>query len=203
MACGNPVCNIPYNVPESELRTIFEQIGPVVDFRLVTENSRPKGYGFCQYEDPSTAARAIEELQGTKLEGRTLKLDHGANDTRYNRRNNNNYNNQNNSTNAYGTPSSSQQGIFAAAPYAPPPPPPVAPGVAVPPLGAPPAPPTGPTPAEQSTMNTIRATLSHVPPDQLLDVLTQMRVRRSFLSSSLSMPVGLYTDRFGFGRPSR
>lgn len=139
-----------------------------MDFRLVTENGRPKGYGFCQYEDSSTAAQAIEELQGTKLEGRTLKLDHGANDTRNNRRNNNSTNN------AYGTPPPSQQG-FGSAPYAPPPPP-IAPGVAVPPLGAPPAPPTGPTAAEQSTINTIRATLSHVPPDQLLDVLTQMRV---------------------------
>lgn len=36
---------------------------------------RPKGFGFCEYRDPETAASALRNLQGVEVGGRGLRLD--------------------------------------------------------------------------------------------------------------------------------
>ena len=40
---------------------------------------RPKGYGFCEYQDPETAASAVRNLATRELHGRVLRVDSSAN----------------------------------------------------------------------------------------------------------------------------
>ncbi|OQR95313.1 hypothetical protein ACHHYP_00110 [Achlya hypogyna] len=71
------VGNIPYDVTEEMLREIFSEAGPVVNFRLVTdrETGKPKGYGFCEYNDGATALSAMRNLNGHEINGRNLRVD--------------------------------------------------------------------------------------------------------------------------------
>ncbi|XP_065183428.1 cleavage stimulation factor subunit 2-like [Sycon ciliatum] len=75
------VGNIPYEATEEQLVEIFREVGPVVSFRLVLdkETQRPKGYGFCEYQDSETAASAVRNLAARELHGRTLRVDSSAN----------------------------------------------------------------------------------------------------------------------------
>lgn len=45
--------------------------------RLVFDHAtgKPKGFGFCEYRDPETAASALRNLQGVEVGGRGLRLD--------------------------------------------------------------------------------------------------------------------------------
>ncbi|ETW09368.1 hypothetical protein H310_01730 [Aphanomyces invadans] len=71
------VGNIPYDVTEETLKNIFSAVGPVVNFRLVTDRDtgKPKGYGFCEYGDGATALSAMRNLNGTEVNGRNLRVD--------------------------------------------------------------------------------------------------------------------------------
>ncbi|CAG8573994.1 2749_t:CDS:2 [Ambispora leptoticha] len=62
------VGNIPYELTEDQLTDIFQEVGPVVSFRLVfdRENNRPRGYGFCEYHDAETAASAVRNLNNVE-----------------------------------------------------------------------------------------------------------------------------------------
>ncbi|VDK48269.1 unnamed protein product [Anisakis simplex] len=74
------VGNISYEVGEEQLKQVFSQVGPVVHLRLVhdRETGKPKGYGFCEYNDPQTAESAIRNLNGYELNGRQLRVDSAA-----------------------------------------------------------------------------------------------------------------------------
>jgi len=81
MSRNNPKCvfvgNIPYDTPEQVLIDIFQEVGPVVNFRLVydRESGKPKGYGFCEYRDAETALSAMRNLNNYEFNGRTLRVD--------------------------------------------------------------------------------------------------------------------------------
>eukprot|EP00761_Pharyngomonas_kirbyi_P007873 gb/GECH01007884.1/.p1 GENE.gb/GECH01007884.1/~~gb/GECH01007884.1/.p1 ORF type:complete len:433 (+),score=113.63 gb/GECH01007884.1/:1-1299(+) len=68
--------NIPYDANEEELKIIFREAGPVVKFRLVhdRDTQRPKGYGFCEYEDAPSARCAIRNLHDREVNGRKLRV---------------------------------------------------------------------------------------------------------------------------------
>lgn len=76
------VGNIPYDATEEQLVQICEEVGPVVNFRLLVdrETGKPKGYGFCEYRDDETAASARRNLQGYEINGRPLRVDYAEND---------------------------------------------------------------------------------------------------------------------------
>ncbi|KAG0034602.1 hypothetical protein BGZ81_003915 [Podila clonocystis] len=71
------VGNIPYEQTEEQLIDIFSEVGPVVSFRLVfeRETGKPRGYGFCEYQDERTAASAVRNLSGREIGNRSLKVD--------------------------------------------------------------------------------------------------------------------------------
>ncbi|KAI2600209.1 cleavage stimulation factor subunit 2, partial [Homo sapiens] len=78
-----PFCrvgNIPYEATEEQLKDIFSEVGPVVSFRLVydRETGKPKGYGFCEYQDQETALSAMRNLNGREFSGRALRVDNAA-----------------------------------------------------------------------------------------------------------------------------
>ncbi|KAB0405361.1 hypothetical protein E2I00_014457, partial [Balaenoptera physalus] len=74
------VGNIPYEATEQQLKDIFSEVGPVVSFRLVydRETGKPKGSGFCEYQDQETALSAMRNLNGCEFSGRALRVDNAA-----------------------------------------------------------------------------------------------------------------------------
>ncbi|POW08471.1 hypothetical protein PSTT_07530 [Puccinia striiformis] len=84
------VGNLPYSHSDdlqNQLEQVFATVGPVSNFRIMfeKETGKPRGYGFCEYFDTQTADSAIQNLQGSKIGGRALRLDFadfGNHDTR-------------------------------------------------------------------------------------------------------------------------
>lgn len=70
------VGNIPYDTTEETMIEIFQEVGPVVNFRINKdrETGKAKGYGFCEYHDAATAASAVRNLDGYGFGGRQLKV---------------------------------------------------------------------------------------------------------------------------------
>ncbi|KAJ1026424.1 hypothetical protein NDA13_003805 [Ustilago tritici] len=70
------VGNIPYDMSEEQLTDVFREVGKVVGFRLVNdrETGKFKGYGFCEFEDPETAASAVRNLNEVEVGGRALRI---------------------------------------------------------------------------------------------------------------------------------
>jgi hypothetical protein len=64
------------HVTEPMLRDAFGQFGPVADAIVMVdrESRRPRGFGFVTMADRKDAARAIEGLDGTDFEGKTLAV---------------------------------------------------------------------------------------------------------------------------------
>lgn len=76
------VGNISYDTTEEQLKDFFSQVGPVVSFRLMydRETGKPKGFGFCEYEDQETAMSALRNLNGEMVNGRAIRVDRAEND---------------------------------------------------------------------------------------------------------------------------
>ena len=70
--------NISYDCGDDELKRTLETVGPYRDMKLMygEENNavKPKGYGFCTYKDPDTAASAIRNMNKLAINGRDLKV---------------------------------------------------------------------------------------------------------------------------------
>ena len=74
------VGNLPWSVDDSELEELFTAIGQVHSARVISdrETGRSRGFGFVEMDD-SAASQAIEELNGTEVGGRRLRVNE-AND---------------------------------------------------------------------------------------------------------------------------
>ena len=70
--------NISYDCEDVELNRTLETVGPFRDMKMIfgEENNqmKPKGYGFCTYKDPDTAASAIRNINKLAINGRDLKV---------------------------------------------------------------------------------------------------------------------------------
>ena len=58
------------------LRAAFEQFGEVLEAKVITdrETGRSRGFGFVTFGTPEDADTAVDEMNGTQLEGRTLNV---------------------------------------------------------------------------------------------------------------------------------
>lgn len=70
------VGNLNFNLSEEELRTIFEEYGDVTSVKVITDkySGRSKGFGFVEFEYEDDGKRALEELNGTEVSGREIKV---------------------------------------------------------------------------------------------------------------------------------
>lgn len=70
------VGNLSFNTSESDLNTLFSQFGEVSDATLITdrETRRPRGFGFVEMRNDQAAREAIGALDGTEVDGRTIKV---------------------------------------------------------------------------------------------------------------------------------
>jgi len=73
------VGNLDYQITEGDLRDIFEEYGTVESVKLIIDKktNRSKGYGFVEMQKESDGQKAIEDLEGAELEGRTMRINIG------------------------------------------------------------------------------------------------------------------------------
>jgi len=142
------------DLTEEQVKDILSTAGTVTKFRLMMnpETGKPKGYGFADFADADAAASAVRNLNDYEIMGRKIRVDWPHNNekdsvpTDY----------PQDSQPMMQDPSQQMQQIPGSAPL-----PPLPPGVEVPP--------------NFDCPNAISHTLASLPPNQLLDVLTQMK----------------------------
>lgn len=66
--------SLPYSLQESELKGFFEEYGEVSSVKIITDKftGKSKGFGFVEMADDAQALKAIEELNGAEVSGRTI-----------------------------------------------------------------------------------------------------------------------------------
>ncbi|XP_059621936.1 RNA-binding motif protein, X-linked 2 [Phlebotomus argentipes] len=72
------VGGLPYDLTEGDVIAVFSQYGEVVNINLVRDKLTGKQKGFCFicYEDQRSTILAVDNLNGIKLLGKTLRVDH-------------------------------------------------------------------------------------------------------------------------------
>ncbi len=68
------VGSLPFSLEENELREFFEEYGEVSSVKIISDKftGRSKGFGFVEMPDDAQAQKAIDELNGAEVNGRTI-----------------------------------------------------------------------------------------------------------------------------------
>lgn len=68
--------SLAYATNDDSLKAHFEQIGPVSSARVITdrETGRSKGFGFVEFENDADNQKAVDQLNGKELDGRTINV---------------------------------------------------------------------------------------------------------------------------------
>ena len=76
MAKNLYVGGLSFDTTDDGLRTFFEQAGTVESASVITDrdSGRSRGFGFVEMATEAEASKAIEELNGKELDGRTLTV---------------------------------------------------------------------------------------------------------------------------------
>jgi len=105
------VSNLSFNVTDEDLQEYFAEYGEVSSAKVITDKftSKSRGFAFVEMPDDEAAKKAIQELDGASVDGRTIGVsvakpreDRGNNGSNnrggggggsFQRRGNNNYSN--------------------------------------------------------------------------------------------------------------
>ena len=70
------VGNLPFSANEDAVRQLFAQHGTVDSVALINDRDtgQPRGFGFVEMTQNAEAARAIQNLNGYQMDGRSLKV---------------------------------------------------------------------------------------------------------------------------------
>ncbi|MFN8289956.1 MAG: RNA-binding protein [Chitinophagaceae bacterium] len=70
------VSNLSFAVVDEDLRSYFAEYGEVTSAKVIMDKytNRSKGFGFVEMSDDAAAQKAIEELDGATVDGRTIKV---------------------------------------------------------------------------------------------------------------------------------
>ncbi|RHY26487.1 hypothetical protein DYB32_007566 [Aphanomyces invadans] len=68
------VGNLSDKVKESDIRDKFDKFGKILEISIKTP-SRPPAFAFVQYEDLRDAQDAVREMNGTEMDGNTLRVE--------------------------------------------------------------------------------------------------------------------------------
>ena len=70
------VGNLPFSTTSESLNTLFSRFGTVGSANVATdrETGRSRGFGFVEMDDAEEAKRAIQELDGTDIDGRRVTV---------------------------------------------------------------------------------------------------------------------------------
>ena len=68
------VGSLPFSIEEADLRESFEAYGAVDSVKIITDKftGRSKGFGFVEMPSDEDAQKAIDELNGATVQGRTI-----------------------------------------------------------------------------------------------------------------------------------
>ncbi|XP_040836354.1 RNA-binding motif protein, X-linked 2-like [Ochotona curzoniae] len=69
---------LPYALTEGDIVCVFSQYGEIVNIHLVRDKrtGKSKGFGFLCYEDQRSTVLAVDNFNGIKIKGRTIRVDH-------------------------------------------------------------------------------------------------------------------------------
>ncbi|MDP6855246.1 MAG: RNA-binding protein [Arenicellales bacterium] len=70
------VGNLPYNLTEDDLRALFAEFGDVSSAKLIIDRDtgQSKGFGFVEMSDEGAGQKAIDDVNGREVSGRSLKV---------------------------------------------------------------------------------------------------------------------------------
>ena len=70
------VGGLPYEITDDRLQELFSAHGTVESARVITDRmtGRSRGFGFVEMSSQEEAQQAIDKLNGTDLEGRSLTV---------------------------------------------------------------------------------------------------------------------------------
>ncbi|HTQ29388.1 MAG TPA: RNA-binding protein [Puia sp.] len=68
------VSNLSFNVTDEDLQEYFAEYGEVSSAKVITDKftSKSRGFGFVEMPDDEAAKKAIAELDGASVDGRTI-----------------------------------------------------------------------------------------------------------------------------------
>mmetsp|Transcript_74017 Transcript_74017/g.123607 ORF Transcript_74017/g.123607 Transcript_74017/m.123607 type:complete len:349 (-) Transcript_74017:28-1074(-) len=72
------VGGLPYDLSEGDVTVVFSQVGEIVDINIPRDKTtgRSRGFAFIGYEDQRSTVLAVDNFNGAKLLGKTLRVDH-------------------------------------------------------------------------------------------------------------------------------
>jgi cold-inducible RNA-binding protein len=67
---------LSWNTNDESLRQAFEQFGEITEAKVITDRDtgRSRGFGFITFVNGEDADRAVSEMDGTELDGRTIRV---------------------------------------------------------------------------------------------------------------------------------
>jgi RNA recognition motif-containing protein len=70
------VSNLGFDVQDNELKEIFTPYGEVTSARIITDKTtgQSRGFGFVEMSDTAAAKKAIDELNNSAIDGRSIKV---------------------------------------------------------------------------------------------------------------------------------
>ena len=68
------VGSLPYSITEAQLSEMFSPYGKVESARVISDRftGQSKGFGFVEMSSDAEAQKAMEALNGTQMQGRTI-----------------------------------------------------------------------------------------------------------------------------------
>ncbi|XP_045765796.1 RNA-binding motif protein, X-linked 2 [Maniola jurtina] len=69
---------LPYDLTEGDIICVFSQYGEIVNINLVRDKGtgKSRGFAFICFEDQRSTILAVDNLNGIKILGRTIRVDH-------------------------------------------------------------------------------------------------------------------------------
>jgi len=70
------VGNLPFSTQDDDLQGIFAAHGEVASAKVILdrETNRSRGFGFVEMSDDAAAKAAIEQLDGSEIDGRRINV---------------------------------------------------------------------------------------------------------------------------------
>ena len=80
--------NLHFDMNEEKLKVIFEEYGEVTSVKIITDkySGKSKGFGFIEMSNDAETKEAIDELNGTEVNGRSIKVNQARERSDNNRR---------------------------------------------------------------------------------------------------------------------
>lgn len=68
------VGSLPWAVDDAQLEELFSEFGQVTSAKVIIdrETNRSKGFGFVEFDDDNAAKAAIDKLNNSEMNGRTI-----------------------------------------------------------------------------------------------------------------------------------